>query len=69
MKKLFNQIFKELRSKNHLTQAQAAIILNVSKNVIYRWEANKSKPKLRNIIAIARYFNVTANYLLGLDNE
>lgn len=57
---------KELRRKNHLTQAQLAEKLNVARSAVALWEIDNTDPNLTNIISLARVFNVTTDYLLGL---
>lgn len=60
---------KELRKDNNLTQAQLAEILQVTRSAVALWETDKTDPDIKNIIAIVKYFNVTADYLLGLEDE
>lgn len=57
---------KELRQKNHLTQVQLTEKLNVARSAVALWEIDNTDPNLTNIISLARVFNVTTDYLLGL---
>jgi transcriptional regulator with XRE-family HTH domain len=41
----------------------------MSKNQIHYWIKNKAEPDLETLKKIALYFNVTTDYLLGLENE
>lgn len=61
----FAVILKELRTDRKLNQTELANELKVSQSMIVRWEKGECEPKASNIIAIADYFNVTTDYLLG----
>lgn len=56
----------ELRKDADLTQDDLAGILKINKHSISSYERNKSEPPDAIKIAIARYFNVSVDYLLGL---
>lgn len=62
----FGEILRELRTDNHLTQPQLAKEIGVSKGIISWWETGMSEPTASNIIKLAKYFDVTTDYLLGL---
>ncbi len=55
-----------LRRDADLTQDDLAAILCINKHSISSYERNKSEPPDAIKIAIARYFNVSVDYLLGL---
>ena len=56
----------ELRKDADLTQDDLAAILNINKHSISSYERNKSEPPDAIKIAIARYFDVSIDFLLGL---
>ena len=56
----------EIRTENHLTQAQFGAKLSVSQDTVSLWEKGKSVPTTEFIILIARTFRVSTDYLLGL---
>lgn len=64
----FAENLKLLRTEKGIGQVELAKQLNVSKGVISLWENNLREPKLSNIIAIAKYFDVTSDFLLGIEN-
>ena len=51
-----------------MTLATVAKDLGVSLGNICFWEANKSDPTATNVAKVARYFNVSADFLLGIDD-
>ena len=67
--KIFAERLIELRKERGLSQATVAKDLNVSLGIICYWETNKSDPTAGNIAKIARYFTVSADYLLGLTDR
>lgn len=65
MENKFGETLKELRTENGLGQTELAMKLNVSKGVISIWEHGLREPKLSNLLAIAKFFNVSLDYLAG----
>lgn len=59
----------ELRKDADLTQDDLAAILNINKHSISSYERDKSEPPDAIKMAIARYFNVSVDYLLGLTDN
>ena len=64
--KIFAERLMEMRKERGLSQATVARDLGVSLGIVCYWETNKSDPTATNIAKVARYFNVSADYLLGL---
>lgn len=60
---------KELRAEKKLTQNDLANVLNVTQDSISLWEKGKRIPDTQYIIMLAIYFDVSADYLLGLEDE
>ena len=56
----------KLRKEAELTQDELAAILSINKHSISSYERNKSEPPDDLKIAIAEYFGVSADYLLGI---
>lgn len=57
---------KKLRESKNITQLKLSIDLNVSQELISRYEVGSSFPQPNMIIKIAQYFNCSTDYLLGL---
>jgi transcriptional regulator with XRE-family HTH domain len=64
----FAQILKELRQEASLTQKELAQNIKVSSAIIGFWENGINEPTAAAIIAVAEFFGVTTDYLLGLDD-
>lgn len=56
---------KELRKEKRLTQDQLASLLNLKRSTIAGYETNRKQPDNATLIAIADFFNVSLDYLLG----
>lgn len=59
----------KLRKGKGLTQEELASCLSVSKYSITMYETNRKTPQETTMIAIAKYFNVSLDYLVGLTDE
>lgn len=67
MKQEFKDIFKMLREEKGLGQEELAKAIGVSKGIISFWENGLREPKLSSLKAIAKFFNVSIDYLAGLE--
>lgn len=66
---VFSDKIKNLREENKLTQQDIADLLNTSKQTISNYESGKNEPNLSTVVAIADYFGVTVDYLVGRTNS
>lgn len=64
---MFNVLLKELRSQHGMTQRQFAKAAGVSPGNVGDWESGKSKAGYNALAALARIFEVSADYLLELE--
>lgn len=64
----FNEKLKELRKEQKLLQKQVATDLGVTQVCIAKWETGNREPSLDMLIKISKYFGVTTDYLLGLED-
>ncbi len=65
---MLNERIKELRQSYQLNQVELAKVLNVSKQCVSNWENDNVLPSIEMLIKIAKYFNVSTDYLLGLED-
>lgn len=63
---LGEKIYVLRRSKN-ISQEEFANVLNTSRQAISKWERNESKPDIDKLIKIAKFFNVSIDYLLAYE--
>lgn len=60
---------KELRREAHLTQKQIAEVLSTTQRQYSRWEIGEYEFPLNKMILLAKYYNVSLDYLCGLCSE
>lgn len=60
---------KDLRQKRGITQEEFSEAMHVSVQTVSRWENGVNAPDLSILAQLAVYFNVTADYLLGLERR
>lgn len=65
----FGNTLKTLRLQNKFTQAELAKKLGLTKSVISAYENGLRLPSYDVLIHIARIFNVSTDYLLGLEHK
>lgn len=65
---MISQRLKQLRTENNLTQTNLADILGIAKTTLAAYEQEKSEPSNETLLKIARYFNVSTDFLLGNSN-
>ena len=56
---------KELRKDRKISQVKLAMDLNLTQNSISRYENGEREADYDTLVAIADYFNVSVDYLLG----
>ena len=59
---------KELREKAGLSMDQLAKQLGVTKSRVNMWENNGTVPRMNILIQLAKFFDVSTDYLLGNDD-
>lgn len=57
---------RNLREDNDLTQQQIAMLLGTSQTMYARYERGANEMPIRHLIKLARYYDVSTDYLLGL---
>ncbi len=65
----FGNRLKTQRLKENMTQAQLAQKLGLTKSVISAYETGMRMPSYDILIHIARIFNVSTDFLLGVENK
>ena len=65
---MIGERLKQLRIKKGLKQQELADMFGLSSGTISFYESEQRKPDIDFIVAIAKYFDVSTDYLLGLTN-
>ncbi len=60
---------KELRQKNHFTQAELARRLYVTRSSVNAWEMAVAIPSTEKITELCQLLHTTSDYLLGLNEQ
>ena len=63
----FGERLLELRKEKGLSQIDRAKQLSVGKSIISLWEKNECEPTLSRLISIAKFFDVSIDFLAGLE--
>ena len=64
--KSYLEIIRDLREDNDKTQKDVAEYLGTTQQVYSRYEKGENEIPVRHIIALCRFYNVSADYILGL---
>ena len=65
----FGNRLKTLREHHNLSQKEFANILNIANSTLSQYESDKRVPSDEVKLQIAKYFNVTTDYLLGNETK
>jgi transcriptional regulator with XRE-family HTH domain len=63
----FEEHLKNIRKSKKLTQKQVAQGVNVSERAYQSYELGESKPAFDVLLALADFFDVSIDYLVGRD--
>lgn len=66
---VFAQRLLELRRKNNLSLMSLGLHLGISNQAVSLLEKGKRSPSFEILIAIADYFNVSLDYLVGRSDD
>ena len=64
----FAERLKDLREERGLSLTALAKDTGFTQTAIGRWESEKRIPNIETLIVFAKYFKVSTDYLLGLEN-
>lgn len=63
------EALRRFRKQNKITQSQAAKAAGVTEAMYQFYEYGKSEPKAGVLIALADYFDVSLDYLVGRSDD
>jgi len=64
----FGKILKLLRCDKDISQRTLSEEFGVTNQTISLWETGQREPDFDTLVKIAKYFNVTTDYLLGIED-
>lgn len=65
---LFAERLRELRNDKGLSMKDLAKQINATDAAISNWENDINEPKLSYIINLCKFFDISADYLMGLSD-
>lgn len=66
---MFGKRLREVRIRTGRTQQEMAAMINVALRSYQKYEEGSRNPSFDTLVSIARTFNVTTDWLLGLSDE
>lgn len=66
---MLGERIKLLRNVSKLSQVRLAQKLKVTKQTVSNWENDNILPSIDMLIKICKFFNVSTDYILGLDDK
>lgn len=64
----FAERLKELRCERYLSQMELALETGLSQSAITSWETGARQPNSTAIVILAKFFDVSCDYLLGVSD-
>ncbi len=58
---------RQLRQEQDITQEQLAEALGITSRAVSQWETDRTAPDISQLPALANFFDVTTDQLLGVD--
>ncbi len=65
---VFGERLRELRTEHKLSAKSLGLKIGVSDSTIIRWENDTMLPTIDNLYNLCKFFGVSADYLIGLEN-
>ncbi len=66
---MISERIKMLREKAGYSQSKLAAKLDVSRSAVNAWEMGFSAPTTQYIVAMARLFHVSSDFILGIEQD
>ena len=63
------RILRDLREDADKTQTQIAEVLGTSQTMYARYERGANELPIRHLMALCKLYNVSSDYILGLDKK
>lgn len=66
---IYAQKLRDLREDNDKKQAEIAIVLKTTQSYYAQYENGHRPLPIEHLITLCRYYDVSADYILGFTNE
>ncbi len=63
----FHERLKMIRKESNMTQKDVYTQLNISQNGYASYEQGRTEPNINTLIKLCKIFDVSSDYLLGLE--
>ena len=64
----YSKILKELRVEKNLSISALSKQVGISSSALNRWELGQADIRSRDLVKLAKFYNVTTDYILGLED-
>lgn len=64
----YNERIREMREDNRFTQQKIADLLHIGQRTYADYESGKTRIPLDNILILAKFYNVSMDYITGASN-
>ena len=65
----YRQRLREVREDRELSQSEVGKVLNKSQQGYSHLENGRAELKIEDLITLCRYYNLSADYLIGLSSK
>ena len=65
----YRERLRNIREDRDLTQSQIGVVINKSQQGYNHIETGRAELKIEDLIKLCRFYNVSADYLIGLTNK
>lgn len=69
MRLLYYPRLRDLREDHDMVQKEVAAFLGIDQRVYSNYETGKREIPTRFVISLARFYNTSTDYILGMTNE
>ncbi len=69
MSELYVKRIRDLREDHDKTQKEIADVLGTSQTMYARYERGANELPIHHLITLCRYYGVSSDYILGLDQK
>lgn len=64
----YNERIREIREDNRITQQKIADLLHIGQRTYADYESGKTRIPIDNILILAKFYNVSMDYITGASN-